>query len=215
MSYLWEAKNQPEPNAAFAMTLDYNQRHSRIDALPGGQSRLPYSFLNNLSPHALPILSNADIPSRITLSGRKGGPMSWKEQLDKAIAAIKDAAESDKARDLATKAKSAALVLARKARNGAVSAADAFVEANRDPSSLQVRFLNVELIVMSPSEGISVTRPDAATLVVADGQGNGLVINAAADPAFVAETIGSVSRLSGNTFDLGPEDGINVVVTKF
>jgi hypothetical protein len=89
------------------------------------------------------------------------------------------------------------------------------VEANRDPSSLQVRFLNVELIVMSPSEGISVTRPDAATLVVADGQGNGLVINAAADPAFVAETIGSISRLSGNTFDLGPEDGINVVVTKF
>ena len=68
---------------------------------------------------------------------------------------------------------------------------------------------------MSPSEGISVTRPDAATLVVADGQGNGLVINAAADPAFVAETIGSVSRLSGNTFDLGPEDGINVVVTQF
>jgi hypothetical protein len=34
--------------------------------------------------------------------------MSWKEQLDKANAAIKDAAESDKARDLATKAKSAA-----------------------------------------------------------------------------------------------------------
>jgi hypothetical protein len=141
--------------------------------------------------------------------------MSWKEQLDKAIAAIKGAAESDKARDLATKAKSAALVLARKARNGAVSAADAFVEANRDPSSLQVRFLNVELIVMSPSEGISVTRPDAATLVVTDGQDNGLVINAAADPAFVAETIGSVSRLSSNTFDLGPEDDINVVVTKF
>jgi hypothetical protein len=141
--------------------------------------------------------------------------MSWKEQLDKAIAAIRDAAESDKARDLATKAKSAALVLARKARDGAVSAADTFVEANRDPSSLQVRFLNVELTVMSPSEGISVTRPDAATLVVADGQGNGLVINAATDPAYVAEMIGSVSRLSGNTFDLGPEDGINVVVTKF
>jgi hypothetical protein len=141
--------------------------------------------------------------------------MSWKEQLDKAIAAIKDAAESDKARDLATKAKSAALVLARKARDGAVGAADAFVEANRDPSSLQVRFLNVELTVMSPSEGISVTRPDAATLVVSDGQGNGLVINAATDPAYVAEMIGNVSRLSGNTFDLGPEDGINVVVAKF
>jgi hypothetical protein len=140
--------------------------------------------------------------------------MSWKAQLEKAVAAIRDAAESDKARDLAVKAKSAALVLARKARNGAVGAANAFVEANRDPSSLQVRFLNVELTVMSPSEGISITKPDAATLVIADGQGNGLVINAATDPAFVAETIGSVSRLSGNTFDLGPEDGINVVVTK-
>jgi hypothetical protein len=69
--------------------------------------------------------------------------------------------------------------------------------------------------VLSPSEGVSVTRPDAATLVVADGQGNGLVINAAAEPAYVVEMIGSVGRLSGNTFDLGPEDGINVVVTDF
>jgi len=58
-------------------------------------------------------------------------------------------------------------------------------------------------------------RPDAATLVIADGQGNGLVVNAAADPAYVVEMIGAVGRLSGNTFDLGPEDGINVVVTDF
>jgi len=141
--------------------------------------------------------------------------MSWKEQLDKAIAAIKEATESEKARDMAAKAKATATVLARKAKEGAVSAADAFVEANRDPSSLEVRFLNADLTVLSPSEGISITRPDAATLVVADGQGNGLVINAATDPAFVAETIGNVARLSGNTFDLGPEDGVNVVVTKF
>ncbi|MCG6863563.1 MAG: hypothetical protein LJE70_20245 [Chromatiaceae bacterium] len=141
--------------------------------------------------------------------------MSWKEQLDKAIATVRDAAESETARDIAAKAKGAAVVLARKVKDGAVNAADALVEANRDPSSLQVRFLNVELTVVSPSEGISVTKPDAATLVVADGKGNGLVINAAADPAFVTEAIGNVSRLSGNTFDLGPEDGINVVVTKF
>jgi len=141
--------------------------------------------------------------------------MSWKEQLDKAIAAIKEATESEKARDMAAKAKATATVLARKAKEGAVSAADAFVEANRDPSSLEVRFLNADSTVLSPSEGISITRPDAATLVVADGQGNGLVINAATDPAFVAETIGNVARLSGNTFDLGPEDGVNVVVTKF
>lgn len=141
--------------------------------------------------------------------------MSWKEQLDRAIAAIRGAAESDMARDIAGKARDTAAVLARKAKEGAVSAADAFLEANRDPSSLQVRFLNAELTIVSPSEGISITRPDAATLVLEDGQGNGLVVNAAADPAFVAETIGEVARLSGNTFDLGPEDGTNVVVTKF
>jgi hypothetical protein len=141
--------------------------------------------------------------------------MGWQEQLDKAIGAIREVAESETARDLAAKAKATATDLAGKVRGEAVDAADALVEANRDPSSLTVRFLNAELTVLSPSEGISVTRPDAASLVVADGQGNGLVINAAVAPAFVAETIGSVARLSGNTFDLGPEDGINVVVTKF
>jgi hypothetical protein len=78
-----------------------------------------------------------------------------------------------------------------------------------------VTFLNARVTVLSPAEGISITRPEAATLVVADCQGNGLVINAAADPAFVVETIGSATQLSGNTYDLGPEDGINLVVTKF
>jgi hypothetical protein len=146
---------------------------------------------------------------------REEADMSWKEQLDKAIATIREAAESEKAREIAARARATATVLARRAREGAVSAADAFVEANRDPSSLEVRFLNAELTVVSPSEGISVTKPDAATLVISDGHGNGLVVNAAPDPAFVAETIGTVSQLSGNTFDLGPEDGINVVVTKF
>ena len=141
--------------------------------------------------------------------------MGWQEQLDKAIAAIKEAADSEKARDMAAKAKATATDLARKVRDGAVDAADALVEANREPSSLTVRFLNADLTVLSPSEGISVTRPDAASLVIADGQGNGLVINAAADPAFVSEMIGVVTQLSGNTFDLGNEDGINVVVTKF
>ena len=140
--------------------------------------------------------------------------MGWKEQLDKAVAAIRGAAESEQARAIASRAKATAVVLGRKAREGALNAADAFVEANRDPSALTVRFLNADLTVLSPSEGISVTRPDAATLVIADGQGNGLVLNAAADPAFVAEQIGSVNRLSGNTFDLGPEDGVNVVVMK-
>jgi hypothetical protein len=141
--------------------------------------------------------------------------MGWQEQLDKAVEAIKDAADSDKAREIASKAKATATSLAHKVRDGAVSAADIFVEANRDPSSMSVRFLNADLTVVSPSEGISITRPDAASLVVADGKGNGLVINAATEPAYVAEMIGTVARLSGNTFDLGEEDGINVVVTKF
>jgi len=133
--------------------------------------------------------------------------MSWKEQLDKAVASIKEAAGSEQARDMAAKAKATAMVLARKVKEGAVGAADALVEANRDPSALTVRFLNANLTVLSPSEGVSVTRPDAATLVVADGQGNGLVINAVADPAYVVEMIGNVGRLSGNTFDLGPRTG--------
>ena len=141
--------------------------------------------------------------------------MGWQEQLDKAIGAIKDAAESETARDLAARAKSTATDLARKVRDGAVDAADALAEASREPSSLTVRFLNVNLTIVSPSEGISITRPDAGSLVIADGQGNGLVINAAADPAFVSERIGNVNQLSGNTFDLGQEDGSNVVVTKF
>ena len=141
--------------------------------------------------------------------------MGWQEQLDKAIAAVKGAAESEQAREIAAKAKATATVLVRKVREGAVGAADTFVEANRDPSSMTLRFLHADLTVLSPSEGISLTRPDAATLVVTDGQGNGLVVNAAAEPAYVVETIGTVSRLSGNTFDLGPEDGVNVVVTKF
>lgn len=141
--------------------------------------------------------------------------MGWQDQLDKAIAAVKGAAESETARDMAAKAKATASDLAGKMKDGVVSAADALKEANRDPSSLSVHFYNADLTVLSPSEGISITRPDAASLVVADDQGNGLVINAAADPAYVVEKIGIVAQLSGNTFDLGGEVGVNVVVTKF
>jgi hypothetical protein len=140
--------------------------------------------------------------------------MSWKEQLDKAIESIKEAADSERARDIAAKAKSTTRTLVERVKSGAVGAAASFVEANRDPSSLEVHFLNAHLTVLSPSDAISVTRPDAATLVVRDEE-NGLVINAAADPAFVVEQIGTVAQLSGNSFDLGAEDGVNLVVTKF
>ncbi len=141
--------------------------------------------------------------------------MGWQEQLDKALSAVRGAAESETARDIAAKAKATATDLAQKVTDGVVDAADAFVQANRDPSALTVNFLNADLTILSPSEGISITRPDAASLVVSDGEGNGIVINAAADPAFVAESLGSVARLSGSTFDLGTEDGVNVVMTKF
>jgi hypothetical protein len=141
--------------------------------------------------------------------------MSWKEQLDKAIAQIKEAAESEKAREISGKAKATATSLLGKVKVGAVGAAEAFLEANRDPSSLEVHFLNAHLTVMSPSEGVTVARPDAASLVISDGEGNGLVLNAAADPAFIVEQIGNVTQVSGNTFDLGAEDGVNLVLTKF
>ncbi|KAA6183674.1 hypothetical protein F2Q65_15235 [Thiohalocapsa marina] len=141
--------------------------------------------------------------------------MSWKEQLDKAIETVKEAAESDKARDIAARAKASASSLMAKVKEGAVGAAEAFLEANRDPSSLELHYLNAHLVVLSPSGGLAVTRPDAGSLVIADGHGNGLVINAAADPAFVVEQIGTVAQVSGNTFDLGPEDGENLVLTKF
>ena len=141
--------------------------------------------------------------------------MNWKEHLDKAVSAVKEAATSEKAQELAAKAKATAAMVVDKVKSGAVEAADALVEANRVPAAMRVHFLHADLSILPPGEGISITRPDAATLVVADGQGNGLVINAAADPAYVAEMIGSVARLNGNTFDLGTEDGVNVVVTKF
>ena len=140
--------------------------------------------------------------------------MTWKEQLDKAIAQIKEAADSEKAREYSAKAKATAASLIDKVKVGAVGAAETFLEANRDPSSLQVQFLNADLAVLSPSEAITISRPDAASLVISDGEGNGLVINAAADPAFVVEQIGTVTQLSGNSFDLGSEDGVNLIVTK-
>ena len=140
--------------------------------------------------------------------------MTWKEQLDKAVAAVKGAAESEQAQNLASRAKATAQQLARKAKEGALNAAEAIVEAGSDPTVVRVHYLNVAINLVSPSDGVEITRPNAGTLVVADGEGNGLVINAAAEPAFVAQTIGNVTQLSGSTYDLGLEDGINLVIIK-
>lgn len=140
--------------------------------------------------------------------------MNWRDQLNKAIGALKEVAESDTVKNLTAKARETASKLAQKVKGGAVSAAEAFVEAYSDPSALKLRYLNADLSIVSPSDGIEITRPNAGTIVISDGAGNGLVINASADKAFVAETVGAVKLLSANTYDLGIEDGINVVVFK-
>ncbi len=140
--------------------------------------------------------------------------MVWREQLDKAIEALKGAAESETAKNIAAKAKQTATQLTQKAKEGALGAAEALVEADADPSTVRVHFLNAHLSVVSPSDGLEITRPTPVSVVVSDGQGNGLVINAAADNAYVTETIGQVTQLSAGTYDLGPKDGENVVVIK-
>lgn len=140
--------------------------------------------------------------------------MTWEEQLNKATAAIKGATETETARSIAAKAKQTATQLARMITQGAVGVAEALIKANADPSTVRVSFLNAGLSVISPSDGLEITRPTAASIVVSDGQGNGLVINAAADKAYVLDTIGQVTQLSADTYDLGPEDGENVVVIK-
>ncbi len=140
--------------------------------------------------------------------------MNWKDQLNKAISALKDVAESDTVKNLTAKAQETASKLAQKAKEGALGAAEAFVEAKSDPSALKLRYLNADFNIVSPSDGLEITRPNAGTIVISDGVGNGLVINASADKAYVAETVGTVKQLSANTYDLGVEDGINVVVFK-
>ena len=140
--------------------------------------------------------------------------MDWKAQLDKATAAIKGAADSETVKNLTFKAKQAASDLAKAAKQGAASAADAVVKATADPATVKLHYFNAEVSVVSPSDGLQVTRPHAGALVISDGAGNGLVISLAPPKAQVAETVGVVKKLNDTTFDLGPEDGVNVVVLK-
>lgn len=140
--------------------------------------------------------------------------MDWKEQLNKAAAAVKQAAESDAVTRVTAKARAIAIDISKRARQGMLSAADAFVKANSEPSSLRVQYLKADVTVASPSDGFEVSRPNAGTLVLSDGVGNGLVVNAGAEKATVTETVGVVTRINDTTFDVGPEDGVNVVVLK-
>ncbi len=140
--------------------------------------------------------------------------MNWKEQFDKAIGTLKGLAESDPIKDLTSKAKVTASNLAKRAKEGALSAAEAFVEANADPSAVKVRYLNADFSIVSPSNGLEIARPQGGTLAISDGAGNAVVINASAERAQVTATVGTVKKLNDNTYDLGAEDGINVVVFK-
>ena len=140
--------------------------------------------------------------------------MNWKEKLDEAIKAIKNVAESDTVKAVTSKAQETAVNLAQKVKAGALGAADAFVTANAEPSTVRIRYLNADISIVSPSDGIEIKRPHGGTLVISDGAGNGLVINASADKAYIAETVGAVARLGTNSYDLGAEDGTNVIVLK-
>jgi hypothetical protein len=140
--------------------------------------------------------------------------MTWKESLNKAVQSLKEMADSEAVKDLTAKAREKAQYIAQKTKGGALSAAEAFVQANSDPTTFKLRYLNSDCSIVSPSDGVEITRPQGGTVVIADGAGNGVVINASADKAYVAETIGTVHQLSANTYDLGSEDGINVVVLR-
>lgn len=140
--------------------------------------------------------------------------MTWKESLDKALHSLREIAESQSVEDLTAKAREKAISIVNKAKDGALNAAETFVEANSDPTAFKLRYLSSDCNIISPSDDIEISRPQGGTIVIGDGAGNGVVINASADKAYVAETIGTVHQVSANTYDLGPEDGINVVVLK-
>jgi hypothetical protein len=140
--------------------------------------------------------------------------MDWKEQINKAAAALKEVAESEQVKSVTAKAKQTALDLAKSAKQGALSAADAFVKANTDPSSLRIHYLNADISIVSPSDGLTITRPHAGALVVSDQAGNGLVISLGTPKAQVSETVGVAKKLNDATYDLGSEDGINIVTLK-
>jgi hypothetical protein len=140
--------------------------------------------------------------------------MDWKEQINKATAALRTVAESETVKNLSAKARQTASDLTRAAKQGAASAADAVVKATSDPATLKLHYLNAEVSVVSPSDGLQITRPHAGALVISDQAGNGLVISLAPPKAQVSETVGVVKRLNDTTFDLGTEDGVNVIVIK-
>jgi len=140
--------------------------------------------------------------------------MDWKAQLDKATAAIKGVADSEQVKNLTVKAKQVASDLAAAAKKGTASAAGAVARATADPATLRLHYMGAEVSVVSPSDGLHVARPHAGAIVISDGAGNALVISLAPPTAQVSEMVGVVKRLNDATYDLGTEDGVNVIVLK-
>lgn len=140
--------------------------------------------------------------------------MDWKEQIDKATAAIKEFAESEQVKELKEKARQTAVELARVAKQGAREAADAVARATAEPATLRLDYMGAGIRVVSPSDGLQISRPHAGALVLSDGAGNSIVINLAPPRPAVSETLGVVKKLDETTYDLGPEDGLNLVVFK-
>ncbi|MBF0471688.1 MAG: hypothetical protein HQL48_09985 [Gammaproteobacteria bacterium] len=140
--------------------------------------------------------------------------MPWKDQIMGAVGRLKEVAESETVQKFTASARETASDLASKARSGVLTAADAFVAANSDPTALKMRFFNADVTVLSPSDGLTISRPNAASLTIHDEAGNGVVIDVASNPPFVSKTIGKVNQLSGNTYDIGEEDGIDLLVLK-
>ena len=140
--------------------------------------------------------------------------MDLKDQWNKAINALKNIADSEQVRSATAKAKEAAGSLATQVREGAVSAAEAFIKANSDASALRVRYLSADLSIVSPSDDLRISRPTGGALAIMDRDGNGLTIRAAGDKAVVDQVVGIVKKLNESSYDIGPEDGVNVVVLK-
>lgn len=140
--------------------------------------------------------------------------MDWKEQLNRATAALRGVTESEAVKSLTSKARQTASNLARAARQGAANAAEAVVEATSDPATVKLHYMKAEVSIVSPSDGLNIARPQAGVLVISDPEGNGLVISLTPSQAQVTETVGVVKKLNDTTYDVGTEDGVNVVVVK-
>lgn len=63
--------------------------------------------------------------------------MTWKETLDKAVKAVKDVAENEKVKSFVANAQQTAINMAKKAKDGALTAADALVHANGCATSMR------------------------------------------------------------------------------